>query len=246
LELAVRDVAKLLHVSENTVYRWVRRGVLPAYRVHNQYRFNRVELQEWAGNHQVRVSAELFAPNGSSRELPSLRDAIERGGIYYQVPGSKRDDILERVSRLPGIPKGIDPVLLSQLLIGRERLASTGVGEGIAIPHPRDPLIVQGTVPVILLCFLKEAVDFRTIDGLPVRVLFILLSPGIPSHLQMLSKLAHALHDETFKGLLHRSAPKEEILARAGALDEQVNPSPSDGVPSVPERTSPPDEPASR
>src|SRR5438445_10258620 len=47
MDLTVRDLAKLLKVSENTVYRWIEKDDLPAYRLHEQYRLNRVELQEW-------------------------------------------------------------------------------------------------------------------------------------------------------------------------------------------------------
>jgi len=48
MQLTVRDAAKLLAVSEKTIYRWINQGSLPAYRVNEQYRFNRAELLEWA------------------------------------------------------------------------------------------------------------------------------------------------------------------------------------------------------
>ena len=60
MDLTVRDVVKLLRVFENTVYRWVRLRVLPAYRVHDHYRFNRVDLQEWAASQKRSVSPDLF------------------------------------------------------------------------------------------------------------------------------------------------------------------------------------------
>jgi PTS system nitrogen regulatory IIA component len=219
VELKVRDVARLLNVSEQTVYRWVRNRSLPAHRVHDQYHFNRVELQEWAALHKHRVSPELFAPNGSSKELPSLCAAIERGGIFYGVPGESRDEVLAAVTRLPGIPAGVDRQLLHQLLVAREALASTSVGDGIAVPHPRDPVVVHVDQPAVLLCFLERPVDFGALDGRPVRVLCMLLSPSVRDHLQMLARLAAALHDETFKELLHAAAPREGILNRLRAVE---------------------------
>ena len=219
MELKVRDVARLLNVSEQTVYRWVRSRSLPAHRVHDQYHFNRVELQEWAALHKHRVSPELFSPNGSSNELPRLRAAIERGGIFYGVPGENRDEVLAAVTRLPGISKGVDRQLLHQLLVAREALASTSVGDGIAIPHPRDPVVVHVDEPAVFLCFLERPVDFGAPDGRPVRVLCMLLSPSVRDHLQMLAKLAAALHDETFKELLHDAAPREGILNHLRAVE---------------------------
>lgn len=228
MELRVRDVARLLNVSEQTVYRWVRNGSLPAHRIHDQYMFNRVELQEWAALHEHRVSPELLAPNGSVEELPSLHAAIERGGIFYGIPGERREDVLEAVTQLPGIPAKVDRRLLYQLLVAREALASTGVGNGIAIPHPRDPVVIHADEPLVLLCFLEQPVDFHALDGEPVRVVFVLLSPSVREHLQMFAKLAFALHDETLKRLLQGAAPRETILDRVRVVEKRETPANAD------------------
>jgi nitrogen PTS system EIIA component len=219
MDLSVRDVARLLNVSEETVYRWVRRGSLPSHRVHDQYRFNRVELQEWAALHEHRVSPDLFRSNGTQEECPSLCAAIEQGGIFYGVPGDRREKVLEAVCGLPGIPSKVNRRLLYQLLVAREALASTAVGHGIAIPHPRDPVVVRVDKPAVLLCFLSEPIDFQAMDGQAVRVLFTLLCPSVRIHLQLLAKLAFALHDKTLKELLRTAAPKAAILKRIATLE---------------------------
>lgn len=220
MELRVRDVARLLNLSEHAVYRRVRKGSLPAHRVHDQYLFNRVELQEWAALHKHRVSPELFAANGSTEARPSLQAAIGRGGVFHRVPGDRREDVLKAVTQLPGIPPGVDRKLLYQLLLARESLASTSVGDGIAIPHPRDPLVVQVDDPVVVLCFLRHPVDFQAPDGRPVRVLFMLLTPSVRDHLQMLARLASALHDEMLRELLRAAAPGEAILERVRLIEK--------------------------
>jgi PTS system nitrogen regulatory IIA component len=230
VELTAREVARLLNVAENTLYRWVREGTLPAHRVHDHYRFNRVELQEWAASHRHRVSSDLFTTNGSAVELPSVRAALARGGIYDGVPGESREQVLEAVTRLPGIPRGIDPGLLYQLLVCREALASTGVGDGIAIPHPRDPVVVHADEPIVLLCFLAQPIDFKALDGQPVRTLFTILSPTVHSHLQILSRLSAALHDDALRGLLRTSASEGQLLDRLTAL-EAPQPKPSTPAP---------------
>jgi len=228
MDLSVRDVARLLNVSEETVYRWIRRGSLPTHRVHDQYRFNRVELQEWAALHKQRVSPELFRFEGAQEDGLSLRDAIERGGIFHGLAGDRREEVLQAVCELPGIPSRVNRRLLHQLLVAREALASTAVGEGIALPHPRDPVVVRVEKPVILLCFLSKPVDFQAMDRQAVRVLFTLLSPSVRIHLQLLAKLAFALHDEALKKLLRSAAPREAILERISAL-EQARPPIAEG-----------------
>lgn len=228
MDLRVRDVARLLKVSEQTVYRWVRYGSLPAHRVHDQYMFNRVELQEWAALHEHRVSPELLAPNGSAEGFPSLHAAIERGGIFYDITGERREEILDVITRLPGIPAKVDRSLLYQLLVAREALASTGVGDGIAIPHPRDPVVVHTDEPLVLLCFLERPIDFHALDGQPVRVLFVLLSPSVRQHLQMFARLAFALHDGILKKLIARAASREAILDRIRVLEKRDTPTSAD------------------
>lgn len=222
MDLDLREAARLLNVSEDTVYGWVREGVLPAHKVHQEYRFNRVEIQEWAVSRRHPVSPELFATNGSAEPLPALHGALERGGICYQMEGDRRNAVLGEVSRLPQIPETVDRARLKELLVTREALASTAIGDGIAIPHPRDPLVFQVTDPYVFICFLKNPVDFKALDGQPVRVLFVLLSPSVRFHLQMLSKIAFALHDKPFKKLIKTASPPEEILERVKFLDSRA------------------------
>jgi PTS system nitrogen regulatory IIA component len=222
VDLRVRDVARLLNVSEQTVYRWARKGSLPAHRVHDQYLFNRVELQEWAALHKHRVSLELFAPNGSVEQPPGLLAALEHGGVAHDLPGLAREDVLAAVAQLPGIPASVDRELLYQLLLARESLASTSIGGGIAIPHPRDPVVAHVDQPLVFLCFLRQPVDFGAPDGQPVRVLFLLLSPSVRDHLRILARLASALHDETFQKLLHAAAPRGAILGRVAEIEKDA------------------------
>src|SRR5579859_3468559 len=124
MDLSVREVARLLDVTEETVYRWVKAGTLPSYRVGESYRFNRVELQEWAVAHHHKVEPDRIA----TRALPSLVDAIARG-VYYDIPGERREDVLEAIAKLDGIPNNVDRKMLHELLVAREQLAPTGLGD---------------------------------------------------------------------------------------------------------------------
>jgi PTS system nitrogen regulatory IIA component len=110
---------------------------------------------------------------------------------------------------------------LLELLEGREALASTGVGDGIALPHARDPLVVPVDDPTVLLCFLAKPVDFGAVDAQPVSTLFLLLSPTVRSHLQLLARVSFAVHDAQVKELLRAQAPRESILERIGAIESE-------------------------
>jgi PTS system nitrogen regulatory IIA component len=222
MELSVRDVARLLNVSEDTVIRWAKSGRLAAHRFDDEYRFNTVELQECASALNRPLPPDLFKAEFSS--LPRLSEALALGGVYLRVPGGTRDEVLHAVAQLPGIPPKVDRSLLGDLLVARETLASTGVGDGIAIPHPRDPLVVRIEAPTALLAYLDQAVDFEAIDGAPVKVVFLLLSPSVRAHLQLLSALSFALHDSEFRSLVRARAELPGLLARARALESAPAP----------------------
>ncbi|HUJ29177.1 MAG TPA: excisionase family DNA-binding protein, partial [Myxococcales bacterium] len=137
MDLKVYEAARLLGVDGDEVERWIRERGLRAHLFQEQYRINSVDLQEWALGQGIRVPPELLAVNRATQgPAPDLVGALERGGQHADVPGQTRDEVLAAVAHLPGIPAAIDRDLLLQLLVAREMLASTGVGGGIAVPHP--------------------------------------------------------------------------------------------------------------
>lgn len=211
MKITVREAARLLDVSEKTIYRWIERKKLPVHRINEQYRFNRAELLEWATAQRVPLSVEIFQePEGEP--LPPLSEALETGGIHYRVPGATRDEALRQVVSLMHLPEEVDRGFLYQMLLARETLGSTGVGDGIAIPHVRNPVVLH-VRPVVTLCLLEQPVDFGALDGVPVRALFAIVSPTTRAHLHLLSRLGAALHDPELKRLVVEQGGREEILA---------------------------------
>ncbi len=223
MQLTVRDVSTLLKVSEKTVYRWVSQGILPAYRVSDQYRFNRAELLEWATSRKMNVSAELFdEPESSATPIPGLLEALQAGGIFYRIGGTDKESALRGVVEHMRLPEEVDRDFLLRVLLAREALQSTAIGDGIAIPHVRNPIVLHVTRPMVSLCFLERPVDFGALDGKPVFALFSLISPTVRAHLRLLSRLAFALNDSRFKDAVLRRASREEILAEARRVETCV------------------------
>lgn len=221
MNLSVQDAAKMLRVSEREIYRWIREGTIPVHRVSDHYRFHKSELLEWATTHGVRVSSEEF--HGVEAEsLPGLVEALERGGVHDHVPGDDRDSVLRAVvDRMPIDEDERD--LLYDFLVARESLGSTGVGEGIAIPHVRNPVVFAHGEPSVTLCFLERPVDFRSIDGQPVHTVFTLVCRTVRSHLYLLSRLSAALHDPGFRSAVVRRAPASEILDEARRVERRIS-----------------------
>jgi len=220
VELTVRDSARLLRVPEETIYRWAKQGMLPAYRVNEQYCFNRVELLEWAIAQGIQVSPKMFAtPDLPGATSSTFSGALAAGGIHYGVSGAdKRTALAAAIGRMP-LPEEMDRDLLLDVILARESLGSTGIGDGIAIPHVRNPIVMGIPRPLVTLCFLSTPVEFEAVDGKPVHTLFTIVSPAVKIHLQLLSRLAFALRQPAFADAVARRGPCEEILACASAVD---------------------------
>jgi PTS system nitrogen regulatory IIA component len=224
MDLTVRDAARLLHVSDKTVYRWIREGSLPAHRLHDQYRLNRVQLLEWATSQNLKVSPELFRDEEATGDACSLLQAFGNGGIHHTVPGTDKATVLRSVVERLRLPEGVDRDYFYQLFLAREALSSTGIGNGIAVPHARNPVVLHLTRPSITISFLEQPVDFGALDGQPVYVLFTLLSPTPRVHLQILSRLAYVLRDPVFLDLLSRRAAADDLLAAIATIEARLVP----------------------
>src|SRR5438445_8406255 len=176
MQLNIRDLTKLLNVAESTVARWIKQRGLPAQQIGGQYRVNRAELLEWATANNVRVSLELFDHLETDAEMiPSLSEALEVGGIHYQLQDTDKHRALRALVQVLPLPDSVDRELLLRLFLAREASASTAIGDGIAIPHVRNPIVLQVARPAVTLAFLPQPIDFGALDGKPVQVLFTLI-----------------------------------------------------------------------
>ncbi len=210
------EVATLLKLDESVVAKWIKKEKLPATMVQGSYRINRVDLLEWATDHGIKVPPELFEAAQADIVLPPLSQALEAGGVHCGVPGDDKLSVLRNVVNLMKLPPRMDPEFLLQVLLAREALGTTAIGDGIAIPHVRNPILLQDKpIPAISLCFLEHPVDFGALDGVPVRILFMLTSPTVKVHLHLLSRLAYALHDAEFRATLNHACDPAAILEAA-------------------------------
>lgn len=224
MELDLKAAAALMAVPEDTIYRWIKDQGLPGHRVNEQYRFNRAELLEWATAQGVRISPTFFAPPESAGRGPaSFSSALAAGGIHYGVDGQDKQAALAAAIRLMPLPEDMDRDLLLDVILARESLGSTGIGDGIAIPHVRNPIVMHVQQPIVTLCFLSRSVDFDAVDGKPVHTLFTIVSPVVKAHLHLLSRLAFALRQPVFAEAIAQRKPSSAILSAAAAVDGKAS-----------------------
>lgn len=142
----------------------------------------------------------------------SLSRILETGGVRLNLEARKKKEaLIEMVDLLYRAGRIQDPATLSEALIAREKSVSTGIGDGIAIPHA----MISG-ISETLLAFgrKREGLPFDALDGKPVQLVFLLAGPEKQelTHLQLLSRLARFLKDDRFKTALLAAETEEEVL----------------------------------
>lgn len=220
--LKVTDLAAAIGVDEKMVLSWIKNRGLPAHKQDDRYRINRVDLLEWATNQGISIPPEIFVFGNETSHLPSVSEALQQGGIFYDLPGDTPESALREVVSRLALPSGLDPEFLLQTLLAREALGSTALGNGVAIPHVRNPIVGRAGESAISLCFLRNPIDFDAVDGQPVTILFTMVTPNVKEHLHLLAKLAFLLHDHQLLELLHRPGSETEIMTAIRALEESI------------------------
>ena len=226
MQLTLPDVVRLFDVSENQVHRWIQEAELPVQIINTRYRFNRAELLEWATARGIKFSSSIFCEvNGEADERSELFNAFEYGGVKYLSVGSEgegpRTVLLRALDGMP-LPDDFPREHLVQLLMARQSVGSTGVGDGIAIPHARYPVLLAVPRPAIRLCLLSKPIAFESSHRDPVDTLFIIVCSTVHEHLRLLAKLASVLREESFRRFLHTKPHEKELLAEIHRREEEL------------------------
>ncbi|NGX57742.1 MAG: Nitrogen regulatory protein [Chlamydiae bacterium] len=220
MDLKIEDVADLLNVSESTIRRWLSDGKIPAYQLNEEYRFNRNEVEDWIVRNELETEKEFnILQDSDEHKHPSrgikqyaLFRAIHKGGVYHDVPGSNKEEIIRNSSEILCKQLGFDPDLMTDLLLDRENLMPTGLNHGIAIPHTRE-ITFNTHYDAVAVVFPKEPIDFGALDNEPVHTLFFLFACDDKRHLNLLAKIAHLSRDSKMMDFLKKKPIKNDILS---------------------------------
>jgi len=220
MKLTVQEAATLLGSSEQRVHDWIEEDGLPAQRIRGQFRINRTELLEWATEHDITLRPRVFARSEDPESAPSLADALRAGGIHFGIPGGEVENVLRTIIDLLPVDDDVDRDTLFHILLARDALGVAAIGEGIAIPHVRTPIVLSSSGSTAALAFLVDPLAIPAPDDDPVDTIFFLICPTVHAHLAMLAKLAFCLRAPAFRNALRRRATPEEILRIAAETEE--------------------------
>ncbi len=142
----------------------------------------------------------------------NLADLIRKGGVFKDVEGSSPEEIYKKITDKIDFGSEISSELVYKSLCDREKIMSTAVGNGIALPHARIPVIKDEKAQKICIVYLKNPIDMNAPDDRKVFVMFVILTANQQTHLKVLSALVQIFNDNDFKKLLEQHASETELL----------------------------------
>lgn len=227
MQLELEKFAECLDIPPSTVERWIRQGRMPVRRKGNTCEFSQAMIEKWATSNHLKFvmpgAAEKLEDAGEDQALDDLPSVMRRGGVIYDLEGESVSGVLwAAVNSAPYFDAPEKKKTLYETLKAREEMMSTGIGKGVAIPHPRTPMQDSEIPAFITTCFLKSPIDYQAIDKEPVFVLFLLVSPSAKIHLHLLAQLSFCLRDEAFNELLKQSPTPEELYTKIAEFSAHI------------------------
>ncbi|MCH1430754.1 MAG: PTS transporter subunit EIIA [Chlamydiales bacterium] len=212
MDLAFKDVVEFLDVSEEKLKAWVKAGEIPAYRVQGEYFFSKESIDTWL----IQNNLDRTSWEGSGDKEPgslhyALFRAIHKGEVLHQVAAKTKEELISLATKEIARKINVDEEMLTALLVEREQLMSTGLGNGVGVPHTRDFLLPDHQDAVFVV-FPEQSIEWGSLDNKPVEVLFFLLACEDRRHLHLLSKIAHLSLEKESLNFLKGRPTKHEIL----------------------------------
>jgi fructose-specific phosphotransferase system IIA component len=141
-----------------------------------------------------------------------ISDILNPDVIEVNLDVKDKEDSLKKIIALAANSKKIlDPNKVSETILEREKLVSTGVGKGFAIPHGKTDAISDIVAAFVIT---KDPIDFDSIDGEPVRFIFLLVGKEtlLNTHIKLLSRISRLMNKDEFRARLLEAKTKEEVL----------------------------------
>ncbi|MBS0624983.1 MAG: PTS sugar transporter subunit IIA [Verrucomicrobia bacterium] len=230
MDLKLRDVAELLNVSETTIRRWISDSKIPYYRLNHQFRFSRNEIENWVLSCKQGGDFSPFdkeecedEPMKLGTQQFGLYRAIHKGGVYTNVPGDTKEEVICNAMKLIARDLSLDADVITELLLDREQLMPTALSNGVGVPHTRD-FLLQDSYDVVALVFPQKPIQYGALDNIPVHTLFFLFACDDKRHLHLLAKLAHLSSKQDNLDFMRRQPSKEKVLEAIKNWESNLRP----------------------
>lgn len=214
--MTIKEVAKYLKMNERTVYRLIQGGQIPATKLGKQWRLNKEKLNEWLGFQMAELPSEDLAHLEKDHKEAVIKIAplLKQENVIFDFLAFNKNQALTKLVDIIVKNKTVTQSQGEKLLhaiIDRERLCSTAIGEGVAIPHPRQSVTTGLRRPLVVLGICKKGMDLESIDGKPTHLIFLISAPRDDIHLKLMARLSRLLRDRVFRYKLINATSFKEL-----------------------------------
>jgi len=207
-EFSLSEAAEFLGVPSRTLERWVRQGLLHGSSS-STLRFGREQLERWARRQGITLAQRKDERSQPPEDM--LADALGRGAFQLAPALDTAADAIALAVRSLSLDTATKEALLREVQ-ERERLATTALGQGIALPHPRRPPAHLIGKPLMSVVRSVQPLDWAAPDREPVDVVLMVAAPSVAEHLEMLSRISFALQIPHCLETLRAATSKEQVL----------------------------------
>ncbi len=226
MDLTIKDVSELLNVHETTIKKWVQEGKIPGYKLGNQIRFSRSEIENWVMRSKMQKEklkenkdlinlksekAKKIVARKIGTQAYSLFRALYKGTVINNIYGTNKEDVIKAAVKIFAKNLSLDANVLTELLLDRERLMPTALNHSVAVPHTRDFLLPK-SYDVVNVVYLNKPIEYGALDGQKVKTLFFLFASDDKRHLHLLAKIAHLTRDKKTLDFIHQHPGKVHLL----------------------------------
>lgn len=212
--MTLAEVSEYLKISEKSVQRLIQRGEIPCAKVGNQWRFMKSMIDDW-----LLSKMKVYPQNDLSRIMNlehnffSISRLIKRKWVLLDIqPGDKHEVLAQLIYPLYDQNIITDREEFLQKLMDRERMVSTAIGKGVAIPHVRNPQENPNGEPVLIIGICKNGTHYESHDDELTRLFFLLYTDSELLHLRMMKKLSQLLRKkEIIEEIIHSESYQQMI-----------------------------------
>lgn len=215
--IGVKEMAANMGVSEKTIYRMLTDNQFPfAVKIGGQWRFRADSVAKW-------ISGQTGA--GQSRKnidyAIRVSDALLSGSVLYRIHGGNRDEALDELLLTLPQTGAFNPRNCKFSILDREALVPSSL-DGVACmaPSSEHPVFVDRSL--IILAFLEQPTDFMALDGLPTRIIFLLLPANSQEMAILMTRLQRLLMEPGFRAEIMKEPPRKELLEFIGTSEDRL------------------------
>jgi len=223
--LTVKEMAQFLKMNERTVLKMAQAGAIPAAKIGGQWRFKRALVDRWLDDKMGAATGEpARGTEVSAGAMMSLAEMLDERLIMPDVAGSTKREVLHQLVQLlvsAGYLERADVFL--QKLFDREQLMTTGLGGGVAFPHPREPQRDLFDRAKVAIGISPGGVEYDALDGRPVHAVFLICAPDDSTHLWTMARLSQMFRGTDAVEQLLRAQSPAEVVALLVRWDDDVS-----------------------